>query len=623
MSKRKSIFQIIVTLVTAFVLIGGLGFVPASAQPFAGALQSVIVQGASTEQAAGLVAKYGGKVTSRLDIIYGVGARVPGNAMAALRNEPGIVRVTDNASTSLSEANYKKENKNTASTDYVDAIGTELAWQQGDLGQGVSVAVIDTGVAQHPDLKKGPNGKPRSVVVGWVDFVDGKKVPTDPNGHGTHVAGIIANATKGEDGEYNGIAPAVNLVGVRVLDNTGAGDYEKVIQGIQWVIAHKNEYNIKVINLSLHSLVQSPYWADPLDQAVMRAWAEGITVIVAGGNDGPKPMTISVPGNTPYVVTVGAFTDNYTPTDWNDDYIAEFSSAGPTLDGFVKPELVAPGAHMTSTMMPSSYIARNHDANWVSSQYFSMAGTSQAAAVVSGVTALVISQHPELTPDQVKYRLMITALPWINSDQSDVLYSVWQQGFGRVNPYDAIFSTDAEGSANQGLDVLADLNSGQHFEGYSYYDDATGTFRLHGFEDMTSKFGSWAGGFGSWAGGFGSWAGGFGSWAGGFGSWAGGFGSWAGGFGSWAGGFGSWAGKFGSWAGKFGSWAGGFGSWAGGFGSWAGGFGSWAGKFGSWAGGFGVWAGQLTDPTFIANFTHGVSPNVKTSSASIRWVEDR
>ncbi len=616
MNKSRSITQIFITLVTAIVLIGGLGLMPASAQSYSGALQSVIVQGTSAAQVAALVTRYSGEVTSYLDIIQGVGARVPADALAALRRASGVARVTANAATELSGSRYDKKASGTPATDYPDVTGADLAWQQGALGDGVTVAVVDTGIAKHPALLKDISGKPHSVVVGWVDFVDGKKVPTDPNGHGTHIAGIIANASKGQDGEYNGVAPAVNLIGVRVLDETGAGDYEKVIQGIQWVIDHKAEYNIKVMNLSLHSLVQSPYWADPFDQAVMRAWAAGITVVVASGNDGPKPMTISVPGNTPYVITVGAYTDAYTPGDWNDDYLADFSSAGPTLDGFVKPELVAPGAHIVSTMMPGSYIARNHDASWVDNQYFSMAGTSQAAAVVSGVTALVLGQHPQLTPDQVKYRLMITALPWVNQDQSDVVYSVWQQGFGRVNAYDAVFASGVDGSANQGLDLQADLNGTQHFEGYSYYDDKTGTFRLHGYEDMTSVFGYWDGGFEAWTGKFGTWAGKFGTWAGKFGTWAGGFDTWSGKFGTWAGGFNAWSDKFGTWAGKFGTWAGKFGTWAGGYGTWA-------GKFGTWAGDFGVWTGQLSDPTFVANFTKGVSPNIKTSTASIHWVEDR
>ena len=513
MSKRRNAIYRLMTLITVLVLLGGLGFTPYQPQT----MQSVIVQAGSAAEAAALVERYGGEVTSQLEIIQGVGAKLPSSTLAALSSVSGV-SVFENAETQLTEHEFdglgRGKKPQTPATDFPDVTGADLAWEQGELGDGVSVAVIDTGIAMHPSLMKGPNGRPRSPVVGWVDFVEGKRAPVDPNGHGTHIAGIIADATTGEDGEYNGMAPAARLVGVRVLDRTGAGDYEKVIRGIQWVIRNKDRYNIKVMNLSLHSLVQSPYWADPMNQAVMRAWAEGITVVVAAGNSGPSPMTISVPGNTPYVITVGAFTDNYTPADWNDDYLAEFSSAGPTLDGFVKPDLMAPGAHITSTMMPGSYIARHHEANWVNGLYFSMAGTSQAAAVASGAAALVLSQHPDLSPDQVKYRLMYTSLPWVNPEQTDVLYSVWQQGFGRLNAYDAVFGTDIDGAANWNMDIHADLDGTQHYEGYSYYDETTGTFKLRGFEDMTSGFGSWAGGFGSWAGGFGSWAGGFGVWAG-------------------------------------------------------------------------------------------------------------
>jgi subtilisin family serine protease len=440
-----------------------------------------------------------------------------------------------------------------------------------------------------------------------VDFVDGFRKPKDPNGHGTHIAGIIANSQKGEDREFNGVAPGVNLVGVRVLDETGAGTYEKVIQGLQWVIAHKNDYNIRVINLSLVSPVQSPYWADPLNQAVMQAWANGITVVVAGGNGGPNAMSIGVPGNNPYVITVGAFTDNYTPNDWSDDYVTSFSAAGPTLDGFVKPDVVAPGAHMVSTMLPDSYLARNHQANQVANQYFSMAGTSQAAATVSGIAALVIAKNPDLTPDQVKFRIMGTAFPWVNLQTTEALYSMWQQGTGRVNAPDAVMA-DIAGTANAGLDIQADLAGTQHFEGYSYFDETTGMFSLRG------GYGSWAGGYGSWAGGYGSWAGGYGSWAGGYGSWAGGYGSWAGGYGSWAGGYGSWAGGYGSWAGGYGSWAGGYGSWAGGYGSWAGGYGSWAGSYGSWAGAYG-------SADFAAHFVNWTEEASYGSWAgSLQWV---
>jgi serine protease AprX len=550
-----------VSWVMTIILTASLLIAPGSA-PAAGK-QSFIVQGPNLRLVSQLVQRYGGTVTSHLDIIHGVGALLSKTAVTALRTRSEITTITPNRPVTLlgeeTEIEEGGQGARSPATDYPDVVGADLVWHQGINGQGVTVAIVDTGLARHRGLMRNTHHR-KGRVLAWIDFVEGRRHPHDPNGHGTHVAGIIANSQIGADGEWNGVAPGVNLVAVRVLDETGMGTYEQVIQGIQWVIAHKAEYNIQVMNLSLVSSVQSPYWADPLNQAVMQAWANGITVVVAAGNSGAGAMSIGVPGNNPYVITVGAFTDNYTPANWNDDYIVPFSSAGPTLDGFVKPDLVAPGAHTISTMLPKSYLARNHQANQIANQYFSMAGTSQSAAVVSGVAALTLSKNPHLTPDEVKYRLTATALPWIDLNTTEALYSMWQQGAGRVNSPDAVFG-NAQGKANWDLDIQADLAGTQHFEGYSYFDETSGEFRLKG------ELNTWDGGYGSWAGGYGSWAGGYGSWAGGYGSWAGGYGSWAGGYGSWAGGYGSWAGAYGKseFASQFANWTSdsGYGSWAG------------------------------------------------------------
>jgi serine protease AprX len=557
-------------------------------------MASFIVQGTHTQAVAALVENYGGKVTSRLDLIQGVGANLPAGVVDHLVAEPGITAVTRNGSVQLADVG---NGARVPETDYPDVVGADVAWQGGAVGSGVSVAVVDTGLARHPGLSNSINGKNKNRIIGWADFVDPSRAPRDPNGHGTHIAGIIANSQMGPDGEWNGVAPGVNLVGVRVLDEQGFGTYEQVIQGIQWVIQHKEELGIQVMNLSLVSQVQSPYWADPINQAVMQAWANGITVVVAAGNNGPGPMSIGVPGNNPYVITVGSFTDNFTPTDWSDDYLAPFSAAGPTLDGFAKPDVVAPGGHIVSTMMPGSYVARNHEANKVSKDYFSMAGTSQSAAVVSGIAALTLSRNPELTPDQVKFRVMYTSFPWIDLESSDgsALYSLWQQGAGRVNAPDAVFA-DISGTANYGMDIQEDLVGNVHYEGFSYYDAESGEFRLRGeFSDWTGGYGAWAGGYGAWAGGYGAWAGGYGAWAGGYGAWAGGYGAWAGGYGAWAGGYGAWAGGYGAWAGGYGAWAGGYGAWAGGYGAWAGSFADpvFAERFVQWRSDFGNWSDSL------------------------------
>ncbi len=579
--------------------------------------QSYIIQGKSSAEVARLVEKAGGQVTSSLEIINGVGAVLSPAALRALRANGQNLQISANAEAESSDTLYNGKKPEVPATDYPDVTGADLVWQQNVTGDNISVAILDTGIDSHPSLMSDKRGKNRSIVA-WADFIEPKnKKVKDPNGHGTHLAGIIANAQLGPDNEFNGMAPGVNLIGVRVLDETGQGSYESIIRGLQWVLQNKNRYHIRIVNLSIQTNVQSPYWADPLNQAVTRAWAEGLVVITVAGNSGPAPMTISAPGNNPYAITVGAFTDNYTPSDWSDDYITPFSSAGPTLDAFAKPDLIAPGAHMVSTMSPGSYIAKNHEANWVSGSYFSMAGTSQAAAVVSGTVALMLARNPQLTPDQVKYRLMVTALPWVKSDQSDTLYSIWQQGAGRLNAFDAVMSDNPEtnGSANTGMDIQADLRGDQHYEGYSYFDDTTGTFRLHGAEDWASSFGAWSGSFGAWSGSFGAWSGSFGAWSGSFGAWSGSFGAWSGSFGAWSGGFGAWSGGFGAWSGKFGAWSGKFGAWSGKFGAWS-------GKFGAWSGKFGAWSGSIIDSAFVTNFVEGVPPDTSQSIHSVDWIDE-
>ncbi len=559
---------------------------------------SYIVQAQSSAEARQLVEAQGGVVTSDLPVIHGVGALLTEQAVRALSAHSGV---SIHSNTRVGASSLMSKNPNLPDTDYPEVVGADYLWQQGITGEGVSVAIIDTGIArEHPGLWKDINGN-NGHIIAWVDFVQGKKNPRDPNGHGSHIAGIIANTEIGEDGGWNGVAPGVDLVGIRVLDETGYGSYETVIQGIQWAIEHKEDYNIRVINLSLVGIPEAPYWADPLNQAVMRAWQSGMVVVVAAGNDGPDPMTIGVPGNNPYVITVGAFTDNYTPLDWNDDYITPFSAAGPTLDGFVKPDLVAPGAHMVSSMMGSSYLWRTRQANRVGPRYFSMAGTSHATAVVSAVAALMISHNPELTPDQVKYRLQATSLVWIDPETTDAAYSMFQQGAGRINAPDAVLFEGPDGVANIGMDIQADLDGTVHYEGYGYYDEEAGVFKLR-----DTAYGTWAGAYGTWAGAYGTWAGAYGTWAGAYGTWAGTYGTWAGAYGTWAGAYGTWAGTYGTWAGAYGTWAGTYGTWAGGYGTWAGGY-------GTWAGGYGTWAGAYGDAAFAANFVNW-TPNENQGS---------
>jgi serine protease AprX len=588
--------------VAVIVILGVLISLTGGKSVIASQEQSYIVQATTTSLAAQLIEKHGGTVTSNLEIIHAVGARLSAQCAAELQLEEGIIAVTLNGSiessdndTSGEKDKNKKDDKGVPSTDFPNVVGADIVWQKGVIGSNVTVAVLDTGIADIQALTKSVDNK-RNRIVAWKDFIEGSKKPNDPNGHGSHVAGVIANSQKGADGEWNGIAPDIKLAGVRVLDAHGAGTYETVILGLQWVLENQTRYNIRIVNLSLVAPVQSPYWADPLNQAVTQVWAKGITVIVAAGNSGPEAMSITVPGNNPYVVTVGAFTDNFTPNDWSDDYITPFSGAGPTLDGFVKPDLVAPGGHIVSVVPDNSYLVKQYPDNWIKKSYFKLAGTSQATAVVSGIAALVISKNPSLTPNEVKMRLTGTALPWVDATTTEALYSMWVQGAGMVNAPDAVFA-NVSGAANEGMDIQADLAGTTHYEGYSYYDETTGTYRLY------DPYSDWAGGYGEWDGNYDTWSGGRGAWSGDYGAWSGGRGAWSGGRGAWSG--------------DYGAWSGGRGAWSGGRGAWSGGYSAWSGGRGAWSGGRGAWSGSVfADPAFLARFAAGESPDAALSTAT-------
>lgn len=602
---KKIVYGIIILAVT----LGVVGSVVAPAEK----ISSYIVQSRSAETASKIVKSVGGEVVSTLTLINGVSADLTESEKAWLDSNSDILAITPNGEVQLSgtnSANGGGTNGKT-STDYPEVVGADIVWEQGVTGNGVTVAILDTGIAKLPTLTKSANGNKR--LVAWFDAISGGSKPIDPNGHGSHVAGIIANSDTGADNAWNGVAPDVNLVAVRVLDENGYGTYANVISGLQWVVDHKDEFNIRIVNLSLVSTVESPYWADPLNQAVTAAWVNGITVIVAAGNDGPTPMSISNPGNNPYAVTVGAFTDAYTPDNWNDDYIADFSAAGPTLDGFVKPDLVAPGGHIASITPEYAVLNNAYPDNRLPANYFKMAGTSQATAVTSGVAALILSNNPGLTNDQVKYRLTNTALIWLDANQEDALYSMWQQGAGRINAVDAVF-TDDTSSANEGMDIIADLAGEEHYEGYSYYDEADGTFKLYApFDTITGRYGIWSGRYGIWSGRYGIWSGESTAWSSRMGIWSGRYGIWSGRYGIWSGRKGIWSGGESVSSGRKGIWSGRKGIWSGGYTQWFTDQDILAGRKGIWSGRKGIWSGS----DFISSFANGDAPKSNIKQATI------
>lgn len=364
-------------------------------------------------------------------------------------------------------------------------IGADSLHVAGIDGRGVGIAVIDTGLwreaIQHFATDRTLPVKRQILAMDMVGgqervMFDGQcfqEGTLDNYGHGTHVSTVAASSVRAEDGSFQGVAPMANLYSLRAFDGQGAGSYVDVIAAIQWVVEHRDTHNIRVLNLSFSADPQSWYWEDPLNQAVMAAWAAGIVVVTSSGNTGPDPMTVGVPGNVPYVITVGAMSDNYSPYGRQDDFLTHFSSAGPTLEGHVKPDVMAPGAHMLGIVPAGSYLDETYgeensfefgpDDQPLGDNFFVMSGTSQATAVVAGAAALLLQQAPELTPDAVKCRLMSTSR-MLRDEQGSPTYSVFQQGAGLIDVLSAS-SHGIDNCANQGLDIQADLAGIQHYHG--------------------------------------------------------------------------------------------------------------------------------------------------------------
>jgi serine protease AprX len=280
-------------------------------------------------------------------------------------------------------------------------------------GAGIGIGVIDSGIdARHHAFRK-------HAVRVTVDFTGGDGV--DRYGHGTHVAATIAGAAGlGPDArDYHGVAPDAFLLNLRVLDDAGSGTVSNVIEAIDWAIDHRTEYNIRVLNLSLGTPVLQPYRDDPMCEAVERAVQAGIVVVAAAGNFGRLPDGTQViggttaPGNSPLALTVGALDTHQTP-ERSDDSVATFSSRGPTrYDLIIKPDLVAPGAHVVSAEAPGSVLSTTlsdrHVTGTGENSYFELSGTSMSSAVTSGAVALLLQERPELNPSSVKAVLQLTS----------------------------------------------------------------------------------------------------------------------------------------------------------------------------------------------------------------------
>ncbi|WP_174615807.1 S8 family peptidase [Virgibacillus ihumii] len=272
--------------------------------------------------------------------------------------------------------------------------------EQGLTGKDINIAVVDTGIYPHEDLKQ-----PSDRIVAFKDFINNQTEPYDDNGHGTHCAGDAAGNGFSSNGKYKGPAPEAGVIGVKVLNQMGSGSLSTIVAGIQWCIDNKQKHQIDVISLSLGAAADESNCNDPLVQIVEQAWAAGIVVCVAAGNSGPDQRTIGTPGISSKVVTVGAMDDKNT-TDRADEQIASFSSRGPACGEESKPDLLAPGVNIISLRAPGSFLDKTSKSGRVDSNYFSLSGTSMATPICAGVAALILQNNPGFSPDQVKQNLL-------------------------------------------------------------------------------------------------------------------------------------------------------------------------------------------------------------------------
>lgn len=343
-----------------------------------------------------------GTVVTPFHLIDAVLATIPTAAQGLLSALPGIT-VTPDVSVTVQSAAPESTGPHPPSDAFLHQTGATTLATAGDTGQGVTVAVLDTGIDNLPDFA--------GRLIDGVDLTGDGNPFDDQYGHGTFVAGLIAGDGASSGGQYSGEAPGASLVSIKVAGADGVTHLSTLISGLQWAVDHETADNIKVLNISLGFKPFESTVINPLDQAVEATWRSGITVVTSAGNAGPSNGTILSPGDDPLAITVGALDDLAQPTVSADD-MNDFSSVGPTSpDGWIKPDLVTSGRSVVSLAAPGSTIYQQNPSALVGSANFVGSGTSFSAAIVSGAAALILADNPGLTPDQVKARLLGTTNP--------------------------------------------------------------------------------------------------------------------------------------------------------------------------------------------------------------------
>ena len=421
--KRRSRGRRFVLLFTA--LAGACSGAAAAAASGASSLNSpmvtVIIHGngqASPATVANAVRDLGGRLTYPLGILDGGVAVMPSAQLATLTGESWVETATPDGKLQLDSTlgSYDPTADIGSLYNTEQIAGIQSAWSKGATGQGVGVALIDTGVTPVRGLDGAAqvwNGPDLSF-----DSQNPALTQLDEFGHGTHMAGIIAgNDTYGAStnfvgntSQFTGVAPNSHVINVKVGDENGVVDVSQVLAAIDWVVQHRNDpgVNIRVLNLSFGTDSTQPYVLDPLAFAAETAWHNGIVVVAAVGNGGNSTPSVNDPSTDPYVIAVGAADTQGTLTT-SDDTVASFSASGNLTR---TPDVVAPGVHIESLRDPGSVIDSAYGSSatvGAPPRFFKGSGTSQATAVVSGAAADILSTHPSWSPDQVKYALTNSA----------------------------------------------------------------------------------------------------------------------------------------------------------------------------------------------------------------------
>jgi serine protease AprX len=358
----------------------------------------------------------------------------------------GLLGDTSTTSTSTTSSTNPENPYATSAAYDGQYLRKTLGLKATDVGRGVGVAIIDSGIAPTPDLA--------GRISAFYDFTgDGAPVATAPNdgyGHGTHIAGLIAGSGKSSNGKYVGVATAARVIGLKVLNAQGGGFSSDVLEALEFATENKAALGIDVVNMSLGHPIYEPSATDPLVQAVERATRAGIVVVISAGNVGMNRQTgligyagITSPGNAPSALTVGSARTKATATR-SDDEVSMFSSRGPTwFDGRSKPDVIAPGQALIATADPFSTLALNLGNQVGVPGYIKLSGTSMAAGVTSGIVANLIDTNRRdegptsvLTPNTIKAMLMFTAIPVTDPDPATPLQL--EQGAGQINAAGAI-----------------------------------------------------------------------------------------------------------------------------------------------------------------------------------------